>query len=116
MDDDPDDLAAAFFAQQAAKEKAKATLPTEDWIRVIDVVKSRKSDDVDDASSGQPSKLAGGDSRGSIDPASWLATKMPAAPKCHTAVDGIGGIILDSSDNRCILGRNKSIGDAPFTV
>ena len=35
MEEDPDDLAAAFFAAQAAKEEQKAKLPTEDWVDTI---------------------------------------------------------------------------------
>ena len=42
MDDDPNDLAAAFFASQSAREEARATLPIDDWTRAIaDVVEAR---------------------------------------------------------------------------
>lgn len=121
MDDDPDDLAAAFFAQQAAKEKAKATLPKEDWIRVIEKASTTKSpannaassDDGKDANNSQSSTAAlvkGGDD-GIIDPSSWLVTTMPSAPEYHAMgneKDGMVGIILDSSDTRCSLGKNNA--------
>lgn len=95
MDDDPDDLATAFFAQQAAKERKKVTLPTDDWVRVIEA---------------NNSKLGGKNGStchdtGPPDAASWLVTKMPSAAKYHTD-DGTGdrrggiiGIILDSDKN-----------------
>lgn len=35
MDHDPDDLAAAFFAQQATQKKAASTLPINPWARTI---------------------------------------------------------------------------------
>ena len=34
-DNDPDDLAAAFFAQQAKKKEAELKLPVEEWAKVI---------------------------------------------------------------------------------
>lgn len=112
MDDncDPDDLAAAFFAQQAAKEKAKATLPTGDWIRVIDAVAAAKnSDRKQDA--GCPSLVPGTNDRGAVDAASWLVTAMPPPPTYNhpgDRKDGIVGIMLNSEDNRCSLGKNHS--------
>jgi hypothetical protein len=35
MDEDPEDLAAAFFARQSEKERAKTILPIDDWKSVI---------------------------------------------------------------------------------
>jgi hypothetical protein len=40
--DDPEELAAAFFAEQAAKEKARITLPVDDWTRAIIAVVREK--------------------------------------------------------------------------
>ena len=89
MDDDPDDLAAAFFAQQAAKENAKATLPTEDWIRVIEAKQQHTSTAGSDA-------VANGD-KNTIGQSSWLVTSMPPAPTYldgNDDEDGVDGIIL----------------------
>lgn len=35
MDYDPDDLAAAFFAQQAKKQQAESKLPIDEWAKTI---------------------------------------------------------------------------------
>ncbi|KAL3812139.1 hypothetical protein ACHAXA_001846 [Cyclostephanos tholiformis] len=43
MDEDPDELAAAFFARQSEKERAKTILPIDDWTRVIiEIVDGRR--------------------------------------------------------------------------
>lgn len=82
MDEDPDDLAAAFFAAQAAKEKAKATLPTDDWIRVV-------------AAAGVGGEDGAGDDR-STDPASWPVTAAPPEPARRDGSDGgVVGIAVD---------------------
>lgn len=116
MDDDPDDLAAAFFAQEAAKEKAKATLPTDDWISVIEANKSIGGGGAAGDCGGARKDANGkfleppAKSANEIDPSSWLVTTMPTAPKYHTATeedDGIVGIILDSSANHCSLLTSK---------
>mmetsp|Transcript_20424 Transcript_20424/g.43802 ORF Transcript_20424/g.43802 Transcript_20424/m.43802 type:complete len:168 (-) Transcript_20424:286-789(-) len=118
MDDDPDDLAAAFFAQQAAKEKAKATLPTDDWIRVVEAAKkklaiSSSAAAVDDKDTdGQSRTRTGKGGEDNLDPSSWLVTAMPPAPN-HAAErneGGVVGIVVDSSDaRRCSLeGRRAS--------
>ena len=110
MDDDPDDLAAAFFAQQAAKENAKATLPTEDWIRVIEAKQQHTSTAGSDA-------VANGD-KNTIGQSSWLVTSMPPAPTYldGNGEDGVAGIILAPSislgDNTCIIEGTQTHGDS----
>mmetsp|Transcript_26209 Transcript_26209/g.44698 ORF Transcript_26209/g.44698 Transcript_26209/m.44698 type:complete len:124 (-) Transcript_26209:328-699(-) len=94
MDDDPDDLAAAFSAQQAAKEKAKATLPTEDWVRAIDA---------SFAAFGNNERKDSGDAAGASK--SWLVTNMPPAPTRDK--DGIIGIRLDPSCDSCCSTSGK---------
>jgi hypothetical protein len=61
MDDDPDDLAAAFFRNQAAKEAAAKTIPMKDWIRIIGV----------------------------NDPEKWLATTLPDSDHNANGIVGI---------------------------
>ena len=107
MEDDPDDLAAAFFAQQAAKEKAKTTLPTDDWIRVIEATTKQSASAAPD--DGNATRKSGDDTL--VDPSSWLVTTMSPAPKCHADgnEDGIVGILLDSSDITCCsLGKTNA--------
>ena len=86
---DPDDLAAAFFAQQAAKEQKKVTLPTSDWVHVIE---ARRAADVsvgdgdakvevdDGAANSNSNSDKDSTAMRSMDPESWLVTTMPAAP------------------------------------
>ena len=89
MDDDPDDLAAAFFAQQAAKEAQKTALPTKDWIRVIQ----------DTTTENTP-----------VDAEKWLATTLPAAQVVESDdTKGIVGIILNSDS--CRLEKKNDSGD-----
>ncbi len=83
MDDDPDDLAAAFFAQQAAKEAQKTALPTKDWIRVIQ------------------------DTTDEVDAEKWLATTLPAA-QVESDDTGIVGTILNSDSCRLLEEKNES--------
>ena len=102
MDEDPDDLAALFFANQAAKEKQKATLPTDDWVKVVEaVLKKRKlrgsntldvstSDGIDTNNSSTDDKTS------SIDASAWLVTTMPPTPN-KQKVNGINGIMLDTN-------------------
>jgi hypothetical protein len=76
MEEDPDDLAAAFFAAQAAKEQQKAKLPTEDWINAITTMQPVNHGTLDNA-------------------ASWLVTTIPNAPdQCKGTV----GIELNSNE------------------
>jgi len=87
MDEDPDNLAALFFANQAAKEKQKATLPTDDWVKVVEaVMKKRKlrgsntsdvstSDGINTNHSSIDHKTSG------INASAWLVTTMPPTPK-----------------------------------
>jgi len=109
MDEDPDNLAALFFANQAAKEKQKATLPTDDWVKVIDaVLKKRKlrgnttegisTDDVLDTHNSSTD-----DKTSSIDASAWIVTTMPPTPN-KQKVNGIDGIMLDTSNTHCSLG------------
>mmetsp|Transcript_1471 Transcript_1471/g.2514 ORF Transcript_1471/g.2514 Transcript_1471/m.2514 type:complete len:168 (+) Transcript_1471:195-698(+) len=130
MDDDPDDLAAAFFAAQASKEKAKATLPTDDWSRVIDNIEANKQSassgsaasvaavvdgkDAGTSSTSESCTLNMANGGNAVNPSSWLVTTMPrVAPKYHTSdEDGIVGIIVDSNDARCSrlgLGGNHDL-------
>ena len=48
ISDDPDDLAAAFFAQQAKKQKEEARLPVNEWAKTIFAHLDRKREDEDD--------------------------------------------------------------------
>jgi hypothetical protein len=116
MDDDPDDLAAAFFAQQTAKEKAKATLPTDNWIRVIEAAAAKNTDGtaVENKAVGGHSLAPVTNDGDAVNPSSWLVTTMPPAPTCHAGDgdNGIIGIVLDSSENHCRLGTNPATEDA----
>mmetsp|Transcript_25613 Transcript_25613/g.38685 ORF Transcript_25613/g.38685 Transcript_25613/m.38685 type:complete len:130 (-) Transcript_25613:104-493(-) len=85
MDDDPDDLAAAFFAQQAAKETQKTALPTKDWIRAI----HDTTNNVADAEK-------------------WLATTLPDAQVESDGTTGIVGIILNTDS--CSLEKKNDGG------
>jgi hypothetical protein len=85
MDEDPDDLAAAFFAQQAAKEAKKTALPTKDWIRVIHDTTNNTT--------------------GEADAEKWLATTLPEAQVDSDNSKGIVGIILNSDS--CSLAKNN---------
>ncbi len=88
MDDDPDDLAAAFFAQQAAKEAQKTALPTKDWIRVIQ----------DTTTENTP-----------VDAEKWLATTLPAAQVVESDdTEGVVGIVLNSDS--CRLEKKNDSG------
>jgi len=89
MDDDPDDLAAAFFTQQAAKEAKKTALPVKDWIRVIE----------DNNTSNDTTEQA-------INAEKWLVTTLPNA-KVDEANQGQGivGIILNG--NNCSLKKRE---------
>ena len=113
MNDDPDDLAAVFFAQQAAKERKKATLPTDDWIRVIEANKSRLNRvDSSKTTANEDSKkspLPAAESVDVVDPVSWLVTTMPSAAKYHEddgaagTNGGVVGIVLDSNATNVML-------------
>ena len=80
MDDDPDDLAAAFFAQQAAKEAQKTALPTKDWRRILH------------------------ETTREVDAEKWLATTLPHA-QVESDTKGIDGIILNR-DSCCLEKKN----------
>ena len=113
MDEDPDNLAALFFANQAAKEKQKASLPTDNWVKVIDaVLKKRKlkgnnTSDIS-TSDGMDTNNSTDDKTSSINASAWLVTTMPPTPN-KQKVNGIDGIILDTSNTHCSLG-STSIG------
>ena len=108
MDDDPYNLAALFFANQAAKEKQKATLPTDDWIKVVEaVLKKRKfrgntTTEGTSTSDGMNTNDSTDDRTISIDASAWLVTTMPPTPN-KLKVNGIDGIMLDTSTH-CSLG------------
>lgn len=114
MDEDPDDLAVLFFANQAAKEKQKATLPTDDWVKVVEAVLKRKlkcntTDDIS-ADHGIETNNESNCQKSSdkiIDASSWLVTTMPPTPN-KQKVNGIDGIMLDTSDTHCSLGQYLS--------
>lgn len=131
--DEPEELAAAFFAQQAAKEKARITLPIDDWTRAIiamaaerEVKKENSNDDaqIDSSSSCQMSIL----STNTPATTAWLVTTMPPAPtyrlannededvdgdRCGTRNKGIVGIILSSNETRLLL---TTTSDPKFTA
>ncbi|KAL7461877.1 hypothetical protein ACHAXS_002283 [Conticribra weissflogii] len=90
MEEDNDDLAAAFFAQQAAKEQKKATLPADDWIKVIEASDSKKA-------GGRSSRIRLAFTEN--DATAWLATSLPGMGEYHVvksnASDGLIGINLD---------------------
>jgi len=89
MDDDPDDLAAAFFAQQAAKEAQKTALPTKDWIRAIHETTNNVT--------------------GEVDAEKWLATSLPDAQvESDDDTKGIVGIILNTDS--CSLEKKNDGG------
>jgi hypothetical protein len=111
MDDDPNDLAAAFFASQSAREEARATLPIDDWTRaIVEVVGG--VDGATAAGVGFRGVVGGADND---DVATiiqstytkWLVSTMPPAPTCRAADDdwgvgmgGIVGIALNPDDAR----------------
>lgn len=91
MHDDPDDLAAAFFAQQAAKEAKKTALPVKDWIRVIE----------DNNTSNDTTEQA-------INAEKWLVTTLPNARVDNN--QGIVGIILNG-DNCSLKEKEVAMED-----
>lgn len=119
---DPDDLAAAFFAQQAAKEQKKVTLPTSDWVHVIEARRAADESVGDgDAKVEVDHRAANSNSNSdkdsttmrSMDPESWLVTTMPAAPTYRDS--GAVGIPLNTLDCMSILsiGGDETVM-APF--
>jgi hypothetical protein len=92
MNEDPDDLATAFFAAQAAKEAQKAKLPTNDW---VDVISSNLQTTYE-----QSNANAAHDGMKDNDIASsvneWLVMTIPAAPSCHD-----GEIELNPNECSC---------------
>lgn len=92
MEDDPDDLAAAFFAAQAAKEQQKAKLPTEDWIAAITSLWERKKlardrnstnasvADEDDSNSSRHVVSTSHEAGYEATVSSWLVTTIPDHP------------------------------------
>ncbi|EJK55410.1 hypothetical protein THAOC_24861 [Thalassiosira oceanica] len=79
MNEDPDDLAAAFFRREAEKERLKNTLPVMDWVNIIRATNEVKS---------ETDKI--------IDPSSWLVKTMPPEPTKRGGSSGITGIhVLD---------------------
>ena len=85
MEEDPDDLAAAFFAAQAAKEEQKAKLPTEDWVDTI-----------------MQLKTADGTSDQAVN--EWLVTTIPNV----VSKNEDGEIMLNSSECNCNLLQTDS--------
>ena len=127
MEEDPDDLAAAFFAQHAAKEKAQSTLPIDDWTYVVNAA-LQKSKGTSSSSAGNiggdgKDTASGGDTNngqsrsckvsneGKIDVEAWLVKTLPPPPPTQK-INGMGnnkegdimGVILDSDDTHCSLG------------
>ncbi len=116
MDEDPDDLAAAFFARQSAREEARATLPIDNWTRVIaEAVGGASALDDATAAGVRVGGVVGGadnDDDATIIPststyAKWLVTTMPPAPAHRDSADdwgegegGIVGIALNPDDAR----------------
>lgn len=90
MEEDPDDLAAAFFAAQAAKEQQKAKLPTEDWINAITTMQPVMTTLGEEGAGGITPN------HGTLDnAASWLVTTIPNAPDQSK---GTVGIELNSNE------------------
>jgi len=77
--EDPDDLAAAFFKREAEKERLQSTLPVTDWIHIIRAANEAKSE--------TEKKI--------IDPSSWLVQTMPPEPTKRNCGSGVTGIVLD---------------------
>ena len=107
--DDPEELAAAFFAEQAAKEKARITLPIDDW------TENFSNDDDDDAKIDASRCQMSLSSITTTAATAWLVTTMPPAPTYRLANNenddkadddrggtnkGIVGIILNSNETR----------------
>ena len=126
MEEDPDDLAAAFFAQQAAKEKAQTTLPIDDWAYVVNAAlqksKGTSSSSAENIGGGGKDTASGGtnngqsrsckvSNEGKIDVEAWLVKTLPPPPPTQK-INGMGnnkegdimGVILDSDDTHCSLG------------
>lgn len=93
MEEDHDNLAAAFFAQQAAKEEKKAVLPINDWVTVIHAKAPCKQ-----SGRSSPSRLAWTKD----DAEAWLTTNLPEMREYQVvksnANDGFIGISLDSNE------------------
>jgi hypothetical protein len=112
--DDPEELAAAFFAEQAAKEKARITLPVDDWTQAIIAVAGEEVTKENIDSSSYQTSLS--TTTAPTTATAWLVTTMPPAPTYRLAnnVDdkvggdrcgsneGIVGIILNSNETRLL--------------
>ena len=123
MNEDPDDLAAAFFARQSAREEARANLPIDDWSRaILEVVGGTSALDGATVAGVGVKRVVGGadnDDDATIIPSTstftkWLVTTMPPAPTYRASADeggggegGIGGISLNPDDAR-LLRRDDS--------
>ena len=127
--DDPEELAAAFFAEQAAKEKARIALPIEDWTRAIisvaagrEVTKENSSNDDDDAKIDSSRCQMSLSSITTTAATAWLVTTMPPAPTYRLANNendekadddrggtnkGIVGIILNSNESQLDCGGRQ---------
>mmetsp|Transcript_8750 Transcript_8750/g.18372 ORF Transcript_8750/g.18372 Transcript_8750/m.18372 type:complete len:136 (+) Transcript_8750:348-755(+) len=106
MEEDHDDLAAASFAQQAAKEEKKAVLPINDWVTVIQARASCK-----ESGRSSPSRLAWKKDDAKV----WLTTNLPGMREYQVvksnANDGLIGISLDSNEKneaRMNINRNNN--------
>ena len=121
--DDPEDLAAAFFAEQAAKEKARITLPIDDWTRAIidvaagrEVTKENSNADDDAKIDSSRCQMSLSSITTTAADSAWIVTTMPPAPtyrlannendekadddRGSTNIKGIVGIILNSNETR----------------
>ena len=94
MDEDPDDLVAAFFAAQSAKEELKAKLPTEDWVDAITCLKSSTRGTSNDGSA--KTNERNNDIVSSVN--DWLVTTLPNIPQNKD-----GGIELNTHDCSCTI-------------
>ena len=88
MDEDPDDLAAAFFAAQAAKEAQKTKLPTEDWVAAISSIKKFASNGISSSDEGDVTTAVN----------EWLVTTIPSVSQSQD-----GEIALNAHDCSCNL-------------
>jgi hypothetical protein len=107
--DDPEELAAAFFAEQAAKEKARITLPIDDWTRAIIAVareKGKKANNNDDTKIDSSSCQMSLSTTTAPNATAWLVTTMPPAPTYFTANNEDDKV----NDDRCGTNDNGIVG------
>ena len=95
MEEDPDDLAAAFFAAEAKKEAQRGKLFTEDWVDAITSMQRRAWSDgtSNDGVNDNIASLVN----------EWLVTTIPSAPQKHDVF-----ITMNTDECTCNLVRPKN--------